>query len=172
MSSVQDRRAPSAGTKLTTAMKVDPGRNAPVAQEGAGFVASESLAAESDREGAAFSGNRGAQPEKTSSNAGMWSENTSSGNGATAPGYIVDQYLADPNGPHGKNLKEGGFDDSRIRDGLKEALNSEPGSMDDPSRLAEAKFARNEAAARDAGRKDEALSVGTTYDGLDRNTSS
>lgn len=101
------------------------------------------------------------------------SENTSSGNGATAPGYIVDQYLSDPSGPHGKNLTEGGFDDSRITDGLKKALESEPGSMNDPSRLAEAKFARNEAARPSvSGRKDAELSTATAFDGLDRETPS
>ncbi|POR32004.1 Uncharacterized protein TPAR_07773 [Tolypocladium paradoxum] len=130
MSSTQDHKAPSAGTKVRfrhfelsdlfnlsrwpvadTATKVDAGRNAPVTQEDAGFVASDPTG-----KGGGFSDNRGAHPENISSIAGMrsgHSDNTSSGNGTTASRYPVDQHRASPNGPHGKSLKEGGFDDSR-----------------------------------------------------------
>lgn len=60
-----------------------------------------------------------------------------------------------------------GFDDSKTRDGLKAALNAEPGSSDDPSRLAEQQFQlNNEAKSRAAGPKEGDLTNETKYDAL------
>lgn len=170
-------KAPSAGTK------VDLGRNAPTKQEGVGAVGSESLAAESYRGGGEFASNGGSQPENlstsdynTSSSGATKLESTrdtsytslneSSSNVDTAPSYVNNQYVRDTSGPHGKNIQEG-FDDAGARDGLKAALAAEPGSKDDPSRLAEQQFKTNQfAPSRDGGPKQTSLSNETKYDAL------
>ncbi|KAF4989126.1 hypothetical protein FGRMN_9311 [Fusarium graminum] len=197
-------KAPSHG------QKVDLGQNAPIKQEGAGKVASESLAAESLQEGGEFTSNEGIrgenQPSSGSENTSSGrttntssshesgsglgssrSENTSSaprsnsksesgsGSGSshadTAPSYVNNQYIRAPGGPHGKNLHEG-IDDSNTQDGLKKALASEPGSEDDPSRLAELQFQKNQSAAgRDAGPRQSELSSETAFDALDNEAS-
>ncbi|GJN76492.1 hypothetical protein VFPBJ_09080 [Purpureocillium lilacinum] len=174
MSTNQNRKGPSVGTK------VDLGRNAPVTEEGAGYVAPGSLAAESFKGGGEFSENRHGQPDSTSS--GTTRSGARSGppetapageNGGTAPSYVSSQYIGDSGGPHGKNLKSGGFADSKTKDGLKMALESEPGSKNDPSRLAEERFELRAAAGPGvSGRRDTELSTSTKYDGLDRETSS
>ncbi|KAM4064370.1 hypothetical protein HRG_006190 [Hirsutella rhossiliensis] len=180
MASVQDRKPPSAGTK------VSPGQDAPVTREGAGFVAPESLAAASYREDGDFGANRSPKPDQGSSQSGMESSNytTSSGaklgsaaqksssKGGTAPGYVANQHHSN-NGPHGKKSTEGGFEDSRLKDGLQMALNSEPGSTNDPSRLAEAQFMQGEAAQPGVtGHREGSLNTKTAYENLDRETSS
>ncbi|KAI9155169.1 hypothetical protein HJFPF1_07745 [Paramyrothecium foliicola] len=188
--------------KSTSAgQKVDLGRDAPVTREATGKVNSESLAAESKREGGAFTENRGehrsARTENVSShqsstsdadsglratvkdnaptnptsfakasNSGR-SENTSQSSAETAPTYVASQYIRDESGPHGKNLTEGGWDESKAKDGLKAALSSEPGSENDPSRLAEMQFQQNQVrGGRDAGPKQDDLTTETKYDGL------
>jgi hypothetical protein len=174
--------APSKG------QKVDLGQNAPIKEEGAGKVASESLAAESTKEGGEFASNEGIRSENQPSSG---SENTSSGrttntssapssgsgSGAapesadTAPSYVNNQYIK-ASGPHGKNLKEG-IDDSKTEDGLKKALAAEPGSENDPSRVAELQFQQSQTAAgRDAGPKQSELSGKTAFDALNNETSS
>ncbi|KAH6953118.1 hypothetical protein DER45DRAFT_542269 [Fusarium avenaceum] len=182
--------------------KVDLGQDAPIKEEGAGKVASESLAAESIEEGGEFASNKGIRSENDSNKdtrsenqSSSGSENTSSGRTAktssapssglgsgssagaapesadTAPSYVDNQYVKG-SGPHGKNLKEG-IDYSNTEDGLKKALASEPGSEDDPSRLAELQFQRNQSAVgRDAGPKQGELSGKTAFDGLNSETSS
>lgn len=197
MASVQDRKAPSAGTKVTCSCpasheavlidQVFPGQDAPVSRERAGYVASESLAAESYRADGEFATNRGAQPDKGSPQAAAESSNfiTSPGTAAggathqagsnsdTAPSYIANQYFSDPNGPHGKNLTGEGFDDARLKDGLKMALDSEPGSKNDPSRLAEAQFKQGDAAQPSVtGHRQGNLETTTAYETLSRETSS
>jgi len=200
-STVQDRKAPGAGTK------VNPGRNDPAVRETAGNVASESLAAESYREDGGFADNRGAEPENLSSrsrstsgaeelsaaansntrgaahdatlsNAGRYDEaagrgadNMGSSYAGTAPSYISSQYHKDPNGPHGKNLTEGDWDESQGKDGLRRALASEPGSKNDPSRLAEQDFKlKQSTGGRDTGPKQHALDKQTPFDSLDSDT--
>lgn len=54
------------------------------------------------------------------------------GQGGPAPTYVNSQRYRDPAGPHGKNLKEGGFEGS----GTEAGPLPEPGSMEDPSRVA------------------------------------
>ncbi|KAF5027649.1 hypothetical protein F66182_245 [Fusarium sp. NRRL 66182] len=185
-------QAPSEG------QKVDLGQNAPVKQEGAGNVPSESLAAQSNKEGGEFASNVGIKGENqpssgsentsagrttnTSSAPSSGSGNTaqsapSSGSGNTAqsagsaPSYVDAQY-AKASGPHGKNLKEG-IDDSKTEDGLQKAMNAEPGSQDDPSRAAELQFQQNQTAAgRDAGPKQGELTTKTAFDALNNETSS
>ncbi|KAF5237683.1 hypothetical protein FANTH_10710 [Fusarium anthophilum] len=89
----------------------------------------------------------------------------------TAPSYVDNQYIQE-SGPHGKNLKEG-IDYSNTKDGLKKALESEPGSQDDPSRLAEQQFQQNQnAVGRDAGPKQSELEGKTPFDALNNETSS
>jgi hypothetical protein len=198
--------------------KVDLGRNAPISQEAPGKVASESLAAESKREGGAFSENRSENMSSSSQhhsseahshlstvkdNAPIGtnhyaketaeypkrSENTSqsqsqthsqshsqsksqsqtqSSSAGTAPTYVNNQYIRNPGGPHGKNITEGGWDESQAKDGLKAALESEPGSENDPSRLAERQFQQNlSRGGRDAGPKQGSLDSETKFDGLE-----
>ncbi|KAJ4013996.1 uncharacterized protein FIESC28_07447 [Fusarium coffeatum] len=178
-------KAPSEG------QKVDLGQNAPVKEEGPGKVASESLAAESAKEGGDFASNEGIRSENQASSG---SENTSAGrttntssapssntrsaqsgsaksNAGTAPSYVDNQYIK-ASGPHGKNITEG-FDDSKTEDGLKKALNAEPGSENDPSRVAELQFQQNQTAAgRDAGPRQTGLANETSFDALNNETSS
>jgi hypothetical protein len=63
-----------------------------------------------------------------------------------APSYINSQFL-DGGRPKGKNLTEGGFDSD---DRKNASFTSEIGSKDDPGRLAEEKFVRENADAADA----------------------
>ncbi|RDA85273.1 hypothetical protein CP532_2350 [Ophiocordyceps camponoti-leonardi (nom. inval.)] len=151
MATVQDRKAPSAGTK------VDPGQNAPVTREGAGFVASDSLAAESSRNDGDFAENRRNQPDASRDP----SKTT------TGPAQIG------VSGAQSKISDAGGFDDPRLKDGLAKALQSEPGSADDPSRLAEAQMRQAEAARPGVtGHNQSELSTETAYDALSRDVSS
>jgi len=185
-------KAPSEGTK------VDLGRNAPIKNEAAGPVGSESLAAESYREGGEFSHNVGAQPENLTSgsertsggtkldsapdaesrerandtssyNAASYDVAAGSGNNrtaGTAPTYVSNQYIRDTKGPHGKNVQEG-FDDAGTKDGLKAALAAEPGSEQDPSRLAEYQLdLKNNAKSAQAVPRDSTVTNETKYDAL------
>ncbi|PHH80500.1 hypothetical protein CDD80_1267 [Ophiocordyceps camponoti-rufipedis] len=66
-----------------------------------------------------------------------------------------------------------GFDDPRLQDGLAKALNSEPGSIDDPSRLAEAQLKEAGAANPSVtGLNQPQLPTGSAYDSLSREVSS
>ncbi|KAF4501032.1 hypothetical protein FAGAP_2751 [Fusarium agapanthi] len=179
--------------------KVDLGQNAPVKDEGAGAVLNESLAAESLKEGGEFASNEGIHGENqppsrsentsagrntdTSSAPSSGSDSKSSGAApkssdsapkslaGTAPSYVDNQHIKE-SGPHGKNLKED-IDYSNTKDGLRKALESEPGSQDDPSRLAEQQLQQNQnAAGRDAGPKQSELEGKTPFDALNNETSS
>ena len=135
----------------------------------------ESLAAESYREGGEFSKNKNAEPENASTSAlrgeSLASNTTTTTSyGGTAPSYVENQYIQDRTGPHGKNISEGGadFEDSRAEDGIQKAMAAEPGSMMDPSRLAEQQFEQNQnAAGRDAGPKQYETTKETKYDALE-----
>ncbi|KAI5458532.1 hypothetical protein BGZ63DRAFT_391565 [Mariannaea sp. PMI_226] len=110
--------------------------------------------------------------ETTQPTSSSGTENAQSYDGK-APTYVNNQYERDPSGPHGKNLHEGGWDNSKAEDGLKKALNSEPGSTDDPSRLAEQQFQLKQAATgRDAGPREESVKTKTAYDALGSEVSS
>lgn len=160
--------------------KVDLGQNAPTKEEGTGFVASESLAAKFKSESGEFASNEGIRPgnestsgsstNQSSSNTNKKSttsaQDTSGSSAGTAPSYIVNQYQRDPDGPHGKNLKEG-IGGGKTQDGLKKALNSEPGSEDDPSRLAELQFQQNKTGGEQGDVADK-----TAFDGLNAETPS
>ncbi|OAA45454.1 hypothetical protein NOR_03243 [Metarhizium rileyi] len=163
MSSVQTRSgATSAGTK------VNAGKNAPVKREAAGVVQSDSLAAESYRDDGEFAKNRDAEPGNASPRNNARSDAGASTAG-DAPSYVQNQYISDKGGPHGKNLKEGGFDYNDVQDGIQKAFDSEPGSVNDPGRVAESKFEQKEAAnPRVTASRDTDLKTGTVYDGLKR----
>ncbi|KAL2149166.1 hypothetical protein VTH82DRAFT_8514 [Thermothelomyces myriococcoides] len=146
-------KAPSAGTKVTT------GENIPVTREAPGSVPKDSLAAESVRRGGGFASNPGQQqgegaqrrpqqqPRSQSEGSGIL-ESQHSYAGA-APTYVANQWHRDPAGPHGKNLKEGGFEGS----GTAAGPLPEPGSKEDPSRIATGLAAqdRKEAGTRQGG---------------------
>ncbi|KAK0107340.1 hypothetical protein ONS95_004033 [Cadophora gregata] len=178
-------RNPTHGTKVT-----DP--NAPQIHEGAGAVASDSLAAESTRAGGGFAENRNSEPlgvsgsnstfanenisgprrldpaldaearmaeedwaeeKKLGATASSYPDSTGGQRGSSgssgedsssagiAPSYVNSQYH-DTAGPKGRNLHEGGFES---RDANNASFNSEIGSKNDPSRLAEQKFQRQNA---------------------------
>ncbi|KAL6814530.1 hypothetical protein J3E69DRAFT_347455 [Trichoderma sp. SZMC 28015] len=183
MPTLRERKNPSSGTK------VHPGKNDPVHREAAGLVEPESLAAESVQHGGEFAQNRNAQQEGVESSdlkaqsgreggisSGGKSAGVSGGKSVSdAPGYVADQYIKDTKGPHGKNIKEG-VDEGQTgekNDGLQRALRSEPGSEDDPSRLAEAQmFQKGSLGARGAGPRQAHLEGETIYDKLDSETSS
>lgn len=107
--------------------------------------------------------------DTTSYNAASYDVAAGSGNNrtaGTAPTYIADQYVRDTKGPHGKNIQEG-FDDAGTRDGLKAALGAEPGSDQDPSRLAEHQMdLKNNAKSAPAVPRDTHLTNETKYDAL------
>lgn len=113
-------------------------------QEGAGNV-SGSLAAESVQKGGEFANNRNINDSgsTTGGHAGAKvldtsSTDTSALGGAaaaaasTAPTYVSNQYTRDTGGPHGKNITE----DPEMT-GRPAKFNVEPGSKEDPGRLAE-----------------------------------
>jgi hypothetical protein len=138
-----------------------------VTREAAGNVQPESLAAESYRADGEFARNRNAEPND--SGAGAVPRSHAGAGAGEAPSYLGSQYASHGNGPpHGKNLKEGGFDDKDVQDGVRKAFNAEPGSIDDPGRLAESQFAKREAAVPLATPRDSNLKTGTAYDGLER----
>jgi hypothetical protein len=86
-----------------------------------------------------------------------------------APNYVASQFV-DGGLPKGKNLTEGGFTDS---DGKNASFTSEIGSKDDPGRLAEEKFLRQNAdAADDAGMPRQQGATGdNSFDALGSETS-
>ncbi|PTB63407.1 hypothetical protein BBK36DRAFT_1181842 [Trichoderma citrinoviride] len=169
---LRERKAGPDGTKVTL------GQDAPVTREGPGVVQSESLAAQSLHSGGEFSNNRSSETEAISGSdlktqAGRGGEDS---NGAPAPNYVVDQYLTGKGGPHGKNIKEG-IDESELRgkesDGLQKALRAEPGSENDPSRLAEERMLeRDTLRAEGSGPRQGGVEGGTKYDGLENEVSS
>jgi hypothetical protein len=109
------------------------------------------------------SGHRGSSGQ-TGGNSQQGGSHHIPGNGAPAPSYVVDQYLVDGK-VKGENVKEGGFDN----DGAKNASsNAEIGSDMDPGRVAEQKFAReNAVSANDAGYpKDKGKPDGGQYEAL------
>lgn len=85
-----------------------------------------------------------------------------------APGYINAQYV-DGGKPKGKNLTEGGFEGY---DGKNASFNQEIGGKNDPGRLAEAKFVRDNAAGGIATFPTQKGDAGdNTYEALDRESS-
>lgn len=99
-------KAPSEGTKVTA------GQNAPVVREGAGAVPSESLAAQSVREGGGFAENRNINEVGSRAGAGITTQlhgsvgASAEPQGGAAPGYVGSVYARDAAGPHGKNITE------------------------------------------------------------------
>ena len=71
-------------------------------------------------------------------------------------------------------MKEGGdWDESQAQEGITKALNAEPGSENDPSRLAEQQMQLNQSSVgRDAGPRQAELSKKTAFDALDSETPS
>ncbi|KAK1750818.1 hypothetical protein QBC47DRAFT_392631 [Echria macrotheca] len=148
-------KAPSAGQKVTT-------ESVPRKQEGTGEVDPSSLAAESARSGGGFSANPSSgsggsttsESHSSKTRAPGTSGTSKSGGGSAldhqysyggpAPTYVNSQFRVDEKGPHGKNLKEGGFEGS----GTDGKGMPEPMSEQDPSRLAE-----REMIGRKEGRK-------------------
>ncbi|KAK1579332.1 uncharacterized protein LY79DRAFT_564582 [Colletotrichum navitas] len=171
--SAQDKKPPSAGTK------VDLGAAAPTRPEAPGPVPPDSLAAESASHGGEFAKNRGVDPN-TLSSSGSGNDNSSSrtgtgaapGSGAPskaepAPTYVLNQYIRDPKGPHGKNIHEG-IDDEGVRDGVQEAFRAEPGSENDPARVAERELLKSKArTGRYAGPRETEISGPVVYERLD-----
>lgn len=175
--------APGAGTKAslktlvsecdTDTIQVDLGKNAPTKKEGAGAVPSESLAAESFKEGGEFSSNKGIRsenvPSKSSEASGAGRDTTST----ARTGNVSKSSTGQAEGQHRRHSKnlEGSWDDSKTEDGLQKALNAEPGSDDDPGRLAELKFQQQQAGGG-AGPREGKLSTKSGYDALNAETPS
>lgn len=81
----------------------------------------------------------------------------------TAPTYVSSSFVRDTGGPHGKNLKEGGFEGS----GTGKGNLAEPGSLGDPGRVAEAHFAKiNKEVGREAGPRQGKLDNEQPYGAL------
>ncbi|KAH7254106.1 uncharacterized protein BKA55DRAFT_593717 [Fusarium redolens] len=148
-------------------------------KEGGDFTSNEGIHGENQptrSENTSAGRNTSSAPSSGSASKSSGTTSQSSGSApeslaGSAPSYVNNQYIKE-SGPHGKNLKEG-IDDSNTKDGLKKALESEPGSQDDPSRLAEQQFQQNQTAAgRDAGPKQSELEGKTAFDALNNETSS
>lgn len=91
--------------------------------------------------------------------------------GGTAPGYVNNQFNQGSK-PHGRNITEDpNLADIDTRDGLKRALASEPGSQDDPSRLAERQMGLEDTAASSRGTRQSNADEENPYDTLDRQAS-
>lgn len=153
------------------------GKKAPVSQETAGLVASESLAAESYEHEGEFSENRNAQPEGVSRSGqsevgGRKEASGRQGKGGVA-GEAADQHSTGTKGHHGRKSKEGLSDKTDEKnDGLARALRAEPGSEDDPSRLAERQMLQRQSlGARGAKPRQGELAGETMYDALDNEVS-
>ncbi|KAM5356515.1 hypothetical protein ACJ41O_003161 [Fusarium nematophilum] len=148
---------------------VDLGQNAPTKQEGAGDVPSESLAAQSYAEGGDYASNEGMRSENLPSKSTFASKPANAGQDAPSAGRDAPQSTGTAPS-YSQTLKEGGgWDDSKDEDGLQRALNAEPGSDDDPSRLAEQQFRRQSGGA---GPREKDLKTKTVYDTLDSETPS
>ena len=65
-------------------------------------------------------------------------------------------------GPHGKNLTEGGFEGS----GPGDSIEAEPGSKDDPARLAEGKFEKQNSAGAGSGPRQGVVSAEQPFGAL------
>lgn len=158
-------KAPSEGTK------VNPGENAPVVREGAGAVASESLAAQSVREGGEFASNRNIN-EVAGNGAGVTSQQHISAGapgepqGQAAPSYVSSLYIREPGGPHGKNITE---DPEMI--GRPGKFNVEPGSLEDPGRVAEQNMRLKQTRAPGTGERQDSAGNQQPYGVLDDETS-
>ncbi|UKZ83867.1 hypothetical protein TrVFT333_011681 [Trichoderma virens FT-333] len=159
----RDRKNPSTGTK------VNPGRDAPVNLEAAGLAASGSLAAESIQKGGEFAQNRTAQPEAMSGS----NLESQSGSAGEAPENVTKHHGKGTKRSQGKEMKEGvGEEAGKWEDGLERALRSEPGSEDDPSRLAEAQMMQRQSlGALGAKPRQSGLKGETMYDALDNEVS-
>lgn len=166
-------KAPSEGQKVTM------GKDAPVRQENAGTVAAGSLAAQSST---FQSANKGAAPEYVATNSEEFlrghseqqqhsSNGRSNGSnyqqGAPAPTYVNNQYIRDPNGPHGKNLEEAAFRD----DTENKSFTADIGADDDPGRAALNKMsAMNETGGPGRGTKQFEVTKDNDYGALSAET--
>ncbi|KAF2431312.1 hypothetical protein EJ08DRAFT_649113 [Tothia fuscella] len=82
--------------------------------------------------------------------------------GATAPSYTRDDRDETTQKPKGRNITEGGFDDSAPN----ASFNQDIGGKNDPGRLAEQKFAKDNASNPTRGGKEEAIDSEGKYDVL------
>lgn len=162
-------KAPSEGQKVTL------GKNAPVTREGPGLVDAGSLAAESEtfrsaNEAAPTLSHENITPSRPHEGRNAPNSHPNTGvatrNVETAPTYVSSQYIRDPAGPHGKNLKE---DDSiGTEDRAKNVSFTEFGTKNDPGRLAEQKFTAMDStpAASVPGARQKGIDGKTVYDAL------
>ncbi|KAF4122011.1 hypothetical protein GMORB2_7604 [Geosmithia morbida] len=133
-------------------------------------------------ESAPDSASRSAARDTTSTDASSYDAATGSGRfspsyagrdaaAGTAPSYVAEQYIRDPRGPHGKNISDG-FHHSGTEDGTQKAINAEPGSIDDPSRLAERQFdLKDNTRTRAAGPREHHVTHQSKYDSLSADAS-
>lgn len=134
---------------------------------------SESLAAESLEEGGEFTSNKGIRSENVPSKSSEASSGGRHGASAGRTGNVSKSSTGQAEGHHRRHSKnlEGSWDESKTQDGLQKALNSEPGSEDDPGRLAELKFQQQQAGGG-AGPREGKLSTKSGYDALNAETPS
>ena len=99
---------------------------------------------------------------------GSYQTGGASSNAGTAPSYVSSQYV-DSSGPKGKNLTEGGFESN---DSKNASWNQDIGGKNDPGRLAEDKFERQNAEVGfDAGQpRQKGVTGDNNYDALGGDT--
>jgi len=121
--------ASSAGTKVTT----DPaGKHNPIS-ESTGPVASDSLAAESQKKGGAFDGTSSDQPSKSTTTTTSQQQQPEAGTNSTFDHQSGTAAFAGGSmKPKGANLTEGGFEG----DEPNASFNTDIGSDNDPGRAA------------------------------------
>ncbi|AEO59237.1 hypothetical protein MYCTH_94730 [Thermothelomyces thermophilus ATCC 42464] len=125
--------------------QVTTGENIPVTREATGDISKDSLAAEVRQK-------RSQQPQAQPGGGVLESQQSYAG---LAPTYVTNQRHRDPAGPHGRNLKEGGFEGS----GTEAGPLPEPGSMEGPTRIATGLAAQGR---KEAGTKQEGGVEGKT----------
>lgn len=141
-------------------------------QEGAGNV-SGSLAAESAQKGGEFANNRNIDDSgstTTGGNAGVKVQDASStgtsASAGTAPTYVNNQYAGGVGGPHGKNITE----DPEMT-GRPAKFNVEPGSKEDPGRVAEQNMRlKQTGGAPGTGERQDGVDNQQPYGALDNET--
>ncbi|KAK0616283.1 hypothetical protein B0T14DRAFT_497568 [Immersiella caudata] len=132
----------------THGQKVNPSNPALSDPHYHGAIDPSSLAASSIRSGGAFASNEGASPgDQPASDSHAHAPGSHKQKesildhqysyGGQAPNHVLSQYIKDEAGPHGENLRVGGFEGSGT-----ERKMPEPGSKDDPERAALKSFVR------------------------------
>ncbi|TVY31112.1 hypothetical protein LHYA1_G000052 [Lachnellula hyalina] len=154
-----------ANTNTSGATRLDPASDAEARQAEGDWAEEKKLGGTGTYPDAAGGQAKGLAVTNTQ---GSYQTGGASSNAGTAPSYVSSQYV-DGGGPKGKNLTEGGFESN---DSKNASWSQDIGGKNDPGRLAEQKFERqNAGAGPDAGHpRQKGVSGDNTYDALGGDT--